>query len=92
MTDRKLHGLGDEITNEEKVNIVDNCVNVAKTMKGMFGLIYHYELYNDQRYLEAEKKIARNTLDILNAIADDSRDEDVIEAKAYFEMLLRQSV
>ena len=83
MSDVKdIKGLQDQIVND--------CVAISKALKGMFGVIYKYELNRDKQYLVNEKEIAQHALSILTAVVKSSDDPEVIEAYEYLKMICKQ--
>lgn len=70
--------------------VVNDCVAISKAMKGMFGVIYKYELIKDERYLADEKEIAKHALSILTAVVSSTDDPEVIEAYEYLKMICEQ--
>lgn len=86
----RQYELRTDVTDEVKIGIVKNCVFVAKTLKGMFPVIWEHELDRDIRYMQAEAQIACSALTTMNALVGDTDDEEVMEAKAYLEMLIKQ--
>lgn len=83
MSDVKdIKGLQDQIVND--------CVAISKVLKGMFGVIYKYELNRDKQYLTNEKEIAQHALSILTVVVKSSDDPEVIEAYEYLKMLCEE--
>lgn len=70
--------------------IVNDRVAISKALKGMFGVIYKYELNRNKQYLVNEKEIAQHALSILTAVVKSSEDPEVIEAYEYPKMLYEE--
>lgn len=70
--------------------IINDCVGIANALKGMFGVIYKYDLTKDRKYLANEKELAKNTLDILTAFVADTDNPEVIEAFEYLSMICNE--
>lgn len=85
---REQYELRQNVTDEVKLSMVYNCVMIAKTLKGMFPVIWEHELDRDSRYMKAEMEIAMNALCVMNSLVGDTDDEAVNEARAYLTMLL----
>lgn len=70
--------------------IINDCVGIANALKGMFGVIYKYDLTKDRKYLANEKELAKNALDILTVFVTNTDDPEVIEAFEYLSMVCNE--